>query len=439
MSFSYSTTIDDARARIAVVNEGAALTSPRFSINATLTVSGADDVGIDLFGSGSLSSSTSGVGSDFQITSEVAILGEVATDAPAFVVYADLRPGGAVTESRITFTTAGERYVLEDIPTIKLPSTAPIPSPIPALDDLAAWFDDSFRGYDRFDTLVTGLRSAEAGNQVMQGLGTLQEPSVEFSGPSTDYRLAFGDDGIVVSDLVTGRDGNDLLLDIETVSFADDFKFGDEAGIDLSLIDAVTSLSEAELRAFVEMYVAYFDRAPDAFGLYYWGTRLSDGMTLPEIAASFFDQPESRNVFPDAEDNASLVDAAYSNLLERAPDLEGRMYWIAALENGDVSRAEFMLAIINGAKAATGAPDDVATISDKADIGMSYAVISGLSDPGDAKTVMRAYDRDAPEASLARAQTLIEAFRTEATDADGVDDELTIPIVGIFEDPLAVA
>jgi hypothetical protein len=41
------------------------------------------------------------------------------------------------------------------------------------------------------------------------------------------------------------------------------------------------------------MYVAYFNRAPNAVGLDYWASRLTEGMTLQDIAKSFFAQPET--------------------------------------------------------------------------------------------------------------------------------------------------
>ena len=104
------------------------------------------------------------------------------------------------------------------------------------------------------------------------------------------------------------------------------------------------------------------------------------------IAASFFVQPESRAAYPNADDNEFLVNTAYQNLLERAPEEEGFTYWVDALDSGDVSRPEFMLAIINGARAETGSPEDARVISQKGDIGIEPPLVririsgSGISE-----------------------------------------------------------
>jgi hypothetical protein len=154
-------------------------------------------------------------------------------------------------------------------------------------------------------------------------------------------------------------------------------------------------------------------------------------MTLSEIAASFFEQPESLAAFPDATESAALVDAAYMNLLEREADAEGRAYWIDALASGDVSRPEFMLAIINGAKAETGSPADAEVIEDKGRIGLDYAAINGLTDLGHAAEAMAVYDRDAAEASLAQAERLIDGFRAAAE----TGDEIVVELSGVADDP----
>ena len=45
-----------------------------------------------------------------------------------------------------------------------------------------------------------------------------------------------------------------------------------------------------------ELYVATFNRAPDAEGLDYWVN--ASGLTIEGIAQSFFDQPETQAKYP---------------------------------------------------------------------------------------------------------------------------------------------
>ena len=233
---------------------------------------------------------------------------------------------------------------------------------------------------------------------------------------------------------MAGKDGTetDRLTGIERLDFAVGFSFVAEGMVDVDAIAGVASLEHADLATFAEIYIAYFDRAPDALGLFYWGTRLADGMGLEEIAASFFVQPETVALYPDAADNAALVDAVYRNLLDREADAAGRAYWIDALASGDVSRPEFMLAVINGAKAATGDPADAKVVQDKGRIGLDYAVVHGLTDIDNAARAMQAYDRAAPQESLARIDDLIAGYRDGAM----ASDEIVVALAGVADDPL---
>lgn len=44
----------------------------------------------------------------------------------------------------------------------------------------------------------------------------------------------------------------------------------------------------ANLNALVELYIAFMNRVPDSNGLNYWIGRLKDGLTINQIAESFY-------------------------------------------------------------------------------------------------------------------------------------------------------
>ena len=97
-----------------------------------------------------------------------------------------------------------------------------------------------------------------------------------------------------------------------------------------------------------------------------------------------------------------------------------------------------MLALIEGARADTGSPDDVRTIEDKGDIGVSFALINGLNNVDDAAAVMAAYMLEDRAGGLAEAQSLIAEAAADANGADG-STEFTFQLVGVIDDPFAVA
>ncbi len=82
-----------------------------------------------------------------------------------------------------------------------------------------------------------------------------------------------------------------------------------------------------------KLYVATFNRAPDAEGINYWA---NSGMSIENIAQSFFDQSETQALYPSGTANSSFVNSVYDNLFNRTPDTAGFNYWVQELNNGNV-------------------------------------------------------------------------------------------------------
>ncbi|MEM9247408.1 MAG: S8 family serine peptidase [Pseudomonadota bacterium] len=319
---------------------------------------------------------------------------------------------------------------------------------------------------NELDNRIHGNR----GNDILEGAGGR---NMLDGGEGTDTAIYDGDFGnyvlsidgstetLSLSDKRAGDGEVDTLASVELVSFADGFSFGNNGLFDLREITGAVGLSEDMLLTFVEMYVAYFDRAPDALGLNYWGTRLADGMGLGEIAQSFFFQDETFDLYPELDgltevnDPSSLsiefytqlVTDTYSKLLERGPDAAGEAFWIGELETGAVKLGEFVLAIINGAKDFNpdGATDeqiaqaaaDTQTVEEKGQLGYAFAVEGGMNDVDNAADVMGTYDIADREGSLSAAEALIAEYRAAAEAADST--EILVQISTLGEDPLMIA
>ena len=227
-----------------------------------------------------------------------------------------------------------------------------------------------------------------------------------------------------------GSDGTDTLDGIETLQFAD-------GSFDIDIRSGATGLSETDFAAIVELYIAYFDRAPAAKGLLYWATRFEDGMSLPEIAKSFFVQPETQATYAAYLDGAGglrdaqgFVTAVFNNVLGRDPT---SAYWVKTLEDpaSDVTPATFILSVLNGAKAPTGGAPDRDFLATKTDIGLYFAGIKGLSAYDDTVAVMEIYDGSA--ASLDKAVSHIDALYADARDPD--EGSFLIELEGVIDDP----
>lgn len=279
--------------------------------------------------------------------------------------------------------------------------------------------DDMLIGFDGADQLKGGK-----GADKLDGGDGFDVASFEANRKDISVTLE-KDAAVKVSDR-TGQEGSDLVANIEQL----DFMSGD--ALDLNVLIGVTQLDEANLTLLVELYVAYFNRAPDAEGLFFWGGCLHDGMTFPEIAKAFFDQPETVALYGDGSDAASLVTQVYNNFLGRDPDASGFSYWTDVLEQGGVTPDVFILAVIDGAKAATGSDVDVAYFTDKAKIGAYFSVTLGLNNAETAQDIMALFDgsRD----SMIAAKDATDAAFDVAVGAE--DGEFVMNLVGVMADPL---
>ncbi|VVP88076.1 hypothetical protein PS918_02949 [Pseudomonas fluorescens] len=140
-----------------------------------------------------------------------------------------------------------------------------------------------------------------------------------------------------------------------------------------------------------ELYTALFNRAPDASGLAYWEGELASGKSsLLDIARNWVNsQSETASKYPDTLSDGDFINAIYNNVLARAADAGGLAYWGAELQDGTLTRDEFLLAILNGAKGNTSAQGllDAALVQNKAQAGLAFAE-TGLNDTALAAKVL---------------------------------------------------
>ncbi len=113
------------------------------------------------------------------------------------------------------------------------------------------------------------------------------------------------------------------------------------------------------------LYIATFGRTPSSEELNYWVD--DSGLSVEDIAKSFFDQSEAQRMYPDGTSNIEFVNSVYQNLFNKFADRDGLIYWTSALDAGRVSRDVFILAVINGAQGA-----DKELLDKKTEASMEY-------------------------------------------------------------------
>ena len=267
--------------------------------------------------------------------------------------------------------------------------------------------------------------------------------TVAFSGDQASYTLTVSPTATTLTDRRADGSGTDTLLNVEYLDFGGTIGVGDD-GFGLFQQVGIASLGATDLENFVELYIAYFNRAPDAEGLGFWGTAFANGFSLETIAGLFIDQDETRATYPDTLSNADFAAAVYNNALGRLPDQSGFDFWAGALDSGGVSQDQFILQVLRGAKVdpQAGATQefidqqllDRQYLADKTDIGAYFSVHKGMSNVADASAAMALFDGSA--ASIAAAVNVIDGFYADALNAD--TGAFLIQVVGVIDDPFAL-
>jgi hypothetical protein len=212
--------------------------------------------------------------------------------------------------------------------------------------------------------------------------------------------------------------------------------------MNLEFLGGPMALTEENFSDLIELYIAYFNRAPDAEGLNFWGSAFAEGISLEEIASLFLGQPETVAAYPASATNLEFATQVYSNVLGRDPDQGGLNFWVGQLDDGNVTRDQFILEVLRGAKAdpAEGATQefidlqiaDRGYLADKTDIGTYFAVTRGLSDVAEANSIMQLFVRGV-ETTIDDAVSAVDQAYGDALSADGGD--FLIQLVGVVEDP----
>lgn len=251
--------------------------------------------------------------------------------------------------------------------------------------------------------------------------------TTEYFGSQNSYTLTFSPTSTTISDRRTDGNGADTLINVEFLDFDIDLLGGP---FDLSQFGGTTGLSEQSFESFIELYIAYFNRAPDAVGLNFWGTAFANGTSLEEIATLFANQEETEAAYPGGTTNETFATTVYNNVLGRIPDQDGLDFWVGQLDSGNIGRDQFILEVLRGVQ--PGSPDRN-YLDTKVDVGAYFAVHKGMSDTDNAAIVMELFDASGVDAAVGA----IDGYYADALDPN--NGEFLMPVIGVLDDPFSAA
>lgn len=193
------------------------------------------------------------------------------------------------------------------------PGGAPVQSPTVFM---GTWAADSMMGTGGPDVF-----HGEAGNDTIDG-GAGLDTAVYTGTHASHTILALAAGAFQVSDTIAGRDGTDILWNVERLEFDDQWIALDIQG------DAGQAY---------RLYQAAFNRVPDAAGLGYQINALDTGFSLVQVANNFLASPEFQRTYG-ALDDTQYITRLYENVLKREPDQAGLDFHLQEIASGQ-SRA----------------------------------------------------------------------------------------------------
>ncbi|WMW79790.1 DUF4214 domain-containing protein [Undibacterium cyanobacteriorum] len=171
---------------------------------------------------------------------------------------------------------------------------------------------------------------------------------VSFDKTRDEYSLTASTSGIKVSDKASAQTTS-LPSSVTSVRFKD---------MRLNLLAANQSqqLSMNDLNQVTELYIAFFNRVPEADGLSYWVNERARGQSIETIANYFYGAAvlySAQTGYSATMSNADFVRIIYKNVLARtgptAPTDTEVNYWTTQLNQGSMSRGRMAISMLTSA------------------------------------------------------------------------------------------
>lgn len=296
---------------------------------------------------------------------------------------------------------------------------------------------------------LAGSETIQAPSGVNAVYGYTGHNTVVYAAPSTQFTIAVDSILSPSNGSVTVYQGDPLSpitanthYAIQTIQFAD-------KTVQTEWFTKASLLHESnggEYSLLSQLYLAYFNRAPDAVGLDYWAGNAFDyiasgkteAATNKLIANNFALTQESLGIYGTVNQNSStaelqnFVTKVYQNVLNRAPDQGGVDYWVNNLKTGASTAGGFITDVVYAVNAQSGTADKV-YFSGKSSVGQHFATDMGLTNIEQAQHVMATYNATYANSGVAAAvnaaNAVTDSYMSEASLT--AHPELIIQLVGV--------
>jgi Ca2+-binding RTX toxin-like protein len=241
--------------------------------------------------------------------------------------------------------------------------------------------NDTLNGEDGDDSFILG-----AGDDKIDGGNGFD--TITFKESFRDYKITKNVNGLSVRGVYAiDQEGLDSISNVEHLKFAD-------LDLNLTVKNKSSMIAPSDLNTLIELYIAFFNRTPDADGMSYWIDQVYAGKSMETIANVFYsigasDQFKALTGFSATMSNEDFINTFYRNVLgrEQGADEGGLAYWNSKLSNGSSTRSTLAQDILTSAHTFKGHAEFgwVADLLDnKVAVGKTIAVDWGISVPNNA-------------------------------------------------------
>lgn len=244
--------------------------------------------------------------------------------------------------------------------------------------------------------LVSGCGGQKADRETeLQVLGAppaapLPSAIYSIAGPRQNYVVSKISVGYLVTDVV-GAQGSTTIKGMQALQFND-------VRVNLLIGDLAQSMAVNDLNRIIDLYIAFFNRVPDADGLAYWIERSKSGAGIDQIADSFYDAAlfySGQTGYAKGQSNQEFVKLIYKNVLGRsgtnAPSDAETQYWSAQLDSG-VRRGTLVQTMLNSARSFYADPTwnwVPRLLDNKVKVGRIFAIEQGLNYLSPQESILR--------------------------------------------------
>jgi hypothetical protein len=231
-------------------------------------------------------------------------------------------------------------------------------------------------------TACGGNTASDTSSSPMQAPPLAAAPAddtVTFLEPRKNYTLLHSPSSISVTHNITKV--TTTHLNAKHIQFSD-------VSVNLMVAQNAKTISGKDLNSLIDLYVAFFNRVPDADGLNYWIDTFKAGATLEQIGANFYlvakQYPDITGYDAKMNDEA-FVRLIYKNVLGRvgstAPPDSHVDYWVKDLQKG-LSKEKLVAVMLVAAREYAGDKEwgwMTSLLNNKVALGKYFALEQGLT------------------------------------------------------------